>query len=223
MLNFTEKYIQMTQDNIIYGKNKMDDMHSILLVAQDDKKFANCGLWFTTLDPHEKAIQLAVALIALRISIDPKYSRIKKELFLKRFLNGADFISPIGINKIEKPNLIVFGADAWSSKHSGDPEENKLQPHERKDKKDMIVVLAFERGRPNCAISCFSNIEKKNGQWIITETSKEQNTDEEKGSIPALLSHSFELVDKEDPIAELSVFMAREKLLQAGIAAPSLN
>jgi hypothetical protein len=126
MLNFTEKCIQMTQDNIIYGKNKMDDMHSILLVAQDDKKFANCGLWFTTLDPHEKAIQLAVALIALRISIDPKYSRIKKELFLKRFLNGADFIIPIGINKIEKPNLIVFGADAWSSKHSGDPEEDKL-------------------------------------------------------------------------------------------------
>jgi len=91
------------------------------------------------------------------------------------------------------------------------------------DTSRLRFVSVFERDRPNCAISWYSNVEKKNDQWIITETFKEQNSDEKKGSTPAILSHSFELVDKEDPISELSVFMTRTKLLQAGIAAPALN
>jgi hypothetical protein len=198
MLNFTEKYMQMTQDKIIISKNKMRNMHSILLIAQDDKKFMDCGFRFKMDDWTEQIGHLIFALIELKELINPKCSWSAERI--DTLLRYRKAIGPIRIRKIEKPNLIVFGSMAWSSEQSGDPEENKLQLYERKNKKDIILVMAVERDRPNCVISWHSNVEKKNGQLIITETSKQQNTDEEIEFIPEILLQSFKLFDEEDPI-----------------------
>jgi hypothetical protein len=136
-----------------------------LVMADDAKKAIDLSFLFDSNDPERKYFQAAMAALCLMVATDSRHSRLKRELFLKKYAAPSPWIGPLRIYDLKNRDTLLIGINVWLGENN---EEEKDKPvRERENKKDALLIMAFERGKESLAFSRVAFVKKEEDTYVV--------------------------------------------------------